>query len=145
MECESKDHLWYFTLLAEMSRDLKMWRKVESPCYQGSGSCAPGIILVNFAGADEQWPLAMVSFWWECKDGESLRVTPVFELGMILWHDDWGYGREKKFPGIHLLGTWLGRPDVYEAQTISKTKTIRSMCFIHSVGTHQNALPLESA
>ena len=42
-----------FHLLAEMIRD-KMWCKVESPCYQGSGSCAPGIILVNFAGADER-------------------------------------------------------------------------------------------
>jgi len=38
-----------------------------------------------------------------------------------------------------------GRHDVYEAQTISKTKTISSMCFIHGVGTHQNALPLENA
>ena len=43
-----------FHLLAEMIRDLKMWCKVESPCYQGSGSCVPVIILVNFAGADEQ-------------------------------------------------------------------------------------------
>ena len=44
----------YFRLLVGMIRDLKMWCKVESPCYQGSGSCAPGIILVIFAGADEQ-------------------------------------------------------------------------------------------
>ena len=43
-----------FHLLAEMIRDLKMWCKVESPCYQGSGSCVPVIILVTFAGADEQ-------------------------------------------------------------------------------------------
>ena len=28
-----------------------------------------------------------------------------------------------------------GRHDVYEAQTISKTKTISSMCFIHGVGS----------
>ena len=57
MECESKNGVIFdilFHLLAEMIRDLKMWCKVESPCYQGSGSCAPGIILVNFAGADEQ-------------------------------------------------------------------------------------------
>ena len=57
MERESKngvifDILFHFHLLAEMRSDLKMWCKVESPCYQGSGSCAPGIILVNFAGAD---------------------------------------------------------------------------------------------
>ena len=44
-----------FHLLAEMIRD-KMWCKVESPCYQGSGSCAPGIILVsNFAGVDGRY------------------------------------------------------------------------------------------
>ena len=82
MECESKNGVIFdilFRLLVGMIRDLKMWCKVESPCYQGSGSCAPGIILVNFAGADEQWPLAMLSFWWECKDG----VTPVVESGMI--------------------------------------------------------------
>mgnify|MGYP004191697157 FL=1 len=57
MECESKNGVIFdilFHLLAEMIRDLKMWCKVESPCYQGSGSCAPGIILVNFAGADER-------------------------------------------------------------------------------------------
>ena len=57
MECESKNRVIFdilFHLLAEMIRDLKMWYKVESPCYQGSGSCAPGIILVNFAGADER-------------------------------------------------------------------------------------------
>ena len=36
-----------------MIQDLKMWSEVESPCYQGSGSCASGIITVsNFAGAD---------------------------------------------------------------------------------------------
>ena len=51
MECEL-DVL--FHLLAKMIRDLKMWCKVESPCSQGSGSCAPGIILVNFASADER-------------------------------------------------------------------------------------------
>ena len=54
-----------FHLLAEMIRDLKMWCKVESPCYQGSGSCAPGIILVNFAGADER----------RVMNGESLQLS----------------------------------------------------------------------
>ena len=57
MECESKDGVIFdilFHLLAEMIRELKMWCKVESPCYQGSGSCAPGIILVNVASADER-------------------------------------------------------------------------------------------
>ena len=55
MECESENGVIFdilFHLLAEMIRDLKMWCKVESPCYQGSGSCVPGIILVNFADAD---------------------------------------------------------------------------------------------
>ena len=94
MECESKNGVIFdtlFRLLVGMIRDLKMWCKVESPCYQGSGSCVPVIILVNFAGADEQWPLAMLSFWWECKDGVMLSfwweckdgVTPVVESGMI--------------------------------------------------------------
>ena len=54
-----------FHLLAEMIRDLKMWCKVESPCYQGSGSCAPGIILVNFVGADER----------RVMNGESLQLS----------------------------------------------------------------------
>ena len=57
MECESKNGVIFdilFRLLVGMIRDLKMWCKVESPCYQGSGSCVPVIILVNFAGADEQ-------------------------------------------------------------------------------------------
>jgi len=53
MECESKNGV-IFGILFLMIRDLKMWCKVESPCYQGRGSCAPGIILVNFAGADER-------------------------------------------------------------------------------------------
>ena len=45
--------IFLFHLLAE---DLKVWCKVESPCYQGSGSCAPGIILVsNFAGVDGRY------------------------------------------------------------------------------------------
>ena len=43
-----------FHLLAEMIQDLKMWCEVENPCYQGSGSRAPGITLVNFVGADER-------------------------------------------------------------------------------------------
>ena len=53
MECWSKNGVIFdILLLAEMIRDLKTWCEVESPCYQGSGSCAPGVILVNFAGAD---------------------------------------------------------------------------------------------
>ena len=55
MECESKNGVIFdilFHLLAELIRDLKIWYIVESPCYQGSGSCAPGVILANFAGAD---------------------------------------------------------------------------------------------
>ena len=66
MECEF-DIL--FHLLAEMIRDLEMWCKVESPCYQGSGSCAPGIIFVsNFAGADGRSTAGHVVFfeWWSC-------------------------------------------------------------------------------
>ena len=144
-----------FHLLAEMSRGLKMWCKVESPCYQGSGSCALGIILVNFAGADEQWPLAMVSFWWECKDGKSLQLSNWVWLtlnllmsmktinSMTWWLRLWQGEEVSWYSFIGNLN--LGRHDAYEAQTISKTKTIRSMCFIHNVGTHQNALPLENA
>jgi len=108
--------------------------------------CTSWVLMNN-----DSWVLMNNDCWPWCRSGENVKTTShseSFQLSNWVWFYDMmieAVAGRNVFWYSFIGNLNPGRHDAYEAQTISKTKMISSMCFIHGVGTHQNALPLENA